>query len=864
MTRYRRAAGIDLGTTNSAFAILSPDGSEALIWEDRFKRKTYPSVIGIDSQSSAWITGWDAWNRRGIPPHPITSVKRVMGTGRPVTLADRSLLPEEASAEILKGLAESARTFLSNRPEDGKLEFEAAVITVPAYFDAPQIEATRKAGELANIEVLSLVQEPTAAAMYYAWKHGIGDGTFLVYDLGGGTFDVSIIRSLHGEYQVLGVDGDNFLGGDDFDKRLAEHFRQRLVEQGYSLDLDIANSPDDATRFFLLTKTAQEVKEQLSTSEVQYVARRDLFKDQDGNPVTLELEYSRAEFEQLISELVDQSIECCMSALGKSQERGNVGIEDIDHVLLVGGSTYVPLVKKRVAEAFCSGKSKSEAPLQDEPDTCVALGAAIYASTFGGLEVLGEDSVLHITSQTYTHESEIDINANLRLPDELAQRVRTVALINQAGDVTSLVRPIEDDDSMRVEFEEIALPDEGEHRFRVECCDADGDPLADFEIQIYRGNPDRYRPAGSALSNLTVLAKDIYLEVVRDHRVDRQLLMGRGTSLPSSGEFRFFTADKSGAVILRLYQNRFPIRSIHLSVPDETEVGTPVDLKLNIDETMNMVAEGEILGQKFWAQIEAPPPRDLKGWADVEKILNDVEIVGKQLWGNEARYFRRATDPLVSGIREAARTDPEKLQALLARLEDMLDTYRNRESALTPAWERFESLMTAVKRVVYRGDGKRQLGLSSDEWREKLDHLEAQGRKAYADSEQHTWTQIFNQIQATWESLSQDEYRFSSHSDPAHHVEELKATLREAIDDLRSDIHAFTVSPNEETAQIQRKELDALRAELTERVEKVLDRLESSELTPTKAKPELDRLFESLHFIRKRLDKLPTLGLVSR
>lgn len=865
MNRYMRAVGIDLGTTNSALAVLAPDGSETWIWEDRFKRKTYPSVVGLDASHTRIMTGWDAWNRRGMAPYPITSVKRVMGTGRAVTLGERSLLPEEASSEILKGLTASARAFLEGKSEDFEVGFDQAVITVPAYFDAPQIEATRKAGELAGLKVLSLVQEPTAAAMYYAWKHGIGDGTFLVYDLGGGTFDVSIIRSMHGEYQVLGIDGDNFLGGDDFDKRLAEHFRKHLVQVGYDLDLDIANNPDDVVRFFLLSKVAQEVKESLSTSEVQYVARRDIFVDHQNNPVTLELEFSREEFDALIQDLVEQSIQCCHNAILRSFERGNVSLADIEHVLLVGGSTHVPLVKRRVEDAFCRGQSKATHSLQDEPDTCVALGASVYAATFGGLDVVVPEGRLHITSQTYTHEPEIDLNAALSLSEDIAEHVRTVALINQAEDVVSLVRPVPTDSGdLRIEFEEIRLADEGTHRFRMECCDADGDPVATFEVPIYRGRPESYKPAGSALSNLTVLAKELYLEVVRDGRVDRQLLIGRGTSLPTIGDFRFFTADRSGAVILRLYQNRYPIRTIHLSVPPDTELGTPVDLRLKVDETMTMVAEGEVLGQKFWAQIEPAAPRELRGWEDVERLLNDVDQVARHLWGNEARYFRNATDPLISGIREAARTDTEKLQALLVRLEDVLDTYRNRDLALTPAWERMEILLNAIKRVVYRGDGKRQLGLSTDEWTQKLEALEQNGRNAYTSADQTTWTQIFNQVQAIWESLSQDEYRFSAHSNPQQHVDELKSTLRAVIDELRSDIHAFAVSPNIETAEIQRRELEKLRAELTERVDLPLERLEAAELSPAKAKPELDRLFETAHFVRKKLEKLPTLGLVSR
>jgi molecular chaperone DnaK len=163
---------------------------------------------------------------------------------------------------------------------------------------------------------------------------------------------VSVIRRLMGEYQVLAIHGDNFLGGDDFDRRFAEHLRLHLVAQGYELALDL-NDPSDATRFTLLTRIAREVKEALSTSDFQYVARRDLFTDHAGESVNLELEVSRAQWEELMRSYVQQTLDCCKEALQLAQQAGGVTLQDIDHVLLVGGSTRVPLVQQAVTEFFC-------------------------------------------------------------------------------------------------------------------------------------------------------------------------------------------------------------------------------------------------------------------------------------------------------------------------------------------------------------------------------------------------------------------------------------------------------------------------------------------------------------------------------
>ncbi len=855
----KRAVGIDLGTTNSALAVMSPGGHKLVLFEDSFKRKTFPSVVGWHPEEGHFVSGWEAWNRRALDPKPVMSIKRRMGTQRAVEIGPNELKPDEVSGQILSALQAAAEPALKAELGIDELEMTDAVITVPAYFDAPQIEATKRAGEMAGLNVLSLVQEPTAAAMYHAWNRSIGDGTFLVYDLGGGTFDVSIIRSVTGEYQVLGIDGDNFLGGDDFDRRLAEHFRQHLVEQGYALDLDL-NDSDDAVRFYLLTNLARETKEALSSADVHYVARRDMFEDQDGNLVTLEMDLSRETFEGLIQDLVDQTIECCKAAISHANEAADITMADIDYVLLVGGSTRVPLVRNAVQDQLCSGQTGAGEPIGDAPDTAVALGAAIQAANRGGLTWSEEDASLTVTTSLYTNDDSLTILGKYTGVED----VESIVLLDDTGEIASLSRPQAGDDSMRFELDGIEVSTRGDHAFDLELCDEEGDPLFSVTLPVRRGRDDEYRPTGSALSNPSVLAKDIYLQVTADGRADRQLLVPRGSGLPCSDTFRFRTADSSGAVILRLFQNRFPIRTIHLAIPEDTELGTPVDLNLKVDETMTIVADGEVAGQRFWAQIEAPPPAEERDWASIEKLLQDVEEVQRALWGYEARRFRQDTDLLVAGIRETARTDPDKLQALVIRLEDIVDEFRNRETALTPAWSRFEVLLDAIKRIVFRGDGGRQLGLSTAEWRDRLGSIEEVGRTAYADHNQEVWSQTFNQVQAIWESLAQDEFRFSSNTNPGEQVARMEGRLRELIDELRSEIGGFARSLNPETRVLQDKEIASIEAELAAKIEDVLDGMDLDEMPPNHAKPALDRLFENASLLRRRLERLPNIGVVSK
>ncbi len=845
-----RPLGIDLGTTNSAVSLLEPGGRELLLFEDRFRRRVVPSVVGWDPAAQEVLVGFPAWNRRGLTPAPIQSIKRKMGQGATVEVGPHSWSPEEVSARLLEALPARMLEFAQPKLAGYELRLTRAVITVPAYFDAPQIEATRRAGEIAGLEVLGLLQEPTAAAMHHAWSSGRGDTTYLVYDLGGGTFDVSVIRCMMGEYQVLGIHGDNYLGGDDFDRRFADHLRRQLVSDGYALDLDIQNNPDDATRFQILVRVAQEVKEALSTSTFQYVGRRDLFDDQEGNPVTLEMEVSRGEFEGLILSYVEQTIACCKEALALSKKAADVGLEDIDVVLLVGGSTRVPLVQQLVTDAFCGpSRSKAERPTLDEPDTCVALGAAIHAANLGGL-TLGDDEAdvaVTLTSSLTTRK------ATGRLVGRVTGEAKTAAL----SDITDpekpeLVAEVEVEDG-RFRFANIELPDEGLYHFGLRVG------AAEFPIGIYRGGD--VRATGSALSNPTVLAKDIYLEVVKLGKRGRAMLVEKGTSLPAEVRHRFYTADQSGAVILRLLQNRMPIRTIHLEVPRELPIHTPVDVKISVDDSLTMVAEGAIADQVFWANIEPPGADTQKSWEEVEAVLERADEVSAGLWGGEAAWVREKVEYLKAGIREAARTDPDKLQVLVSRLEDLLEDFSSEAHALSPTYDRFEWRLNQVRRRVFRDPGEKCLGLGADEWTARLAELESRGGQAYERADAQAWRRAYSQAQAIVESLNQEDASYSDPEDP----ETLRRRFRLAHSvarDLQENLAILTLSENEETRAIQRAEklaiLDGLNTEVLIPLEQI-----DPDVGGAAMRAALEKVHGGLRKLEKRLERLPSIGLVS-
>ncbi len=354
-------AGIDLGTTNSEIAAFVNGGVQVLGPE---ANKMLPSCVGF-SPTAELLVGQAARHQQLLyPERTVRSIKRKMGSAEVVRLGEKTFTPQEISALILRELAEWARRDLNRA-------VEKAVITVPAYFSDAQRNATREAGVLAGLEVVRILNEPTAASLAY----GFGDvshHTAMVYDLGGGTFDVSIV-SVEGDVtEVLASHGNNQLGGDDFDDLLLERLESTFQEQ-YGIDLRQGH-PSAHTRLWW---AAEEAKKKLSFEPYAWV-REEALVIEDGKLLHLELELSRPEYETMIRPLIESTLDSVSKAL--SDARKSPG--DLDAILLVGGSTRTPLISQRLQELV------GLEPRQDvHPDLCVALGAGILASRLAGHEV---------------------------------------------------------------------------------------------------------------------------------------------------------------------------------------------------------------------------------------------------------------------------------------------------------------------------------------------------------------------------------------------------------------------------------------------------------------------------------------------
>lgn len=353
--------GIDLGTTNSEVAVV--EGGSVTVIADAQGRRIIPSFVAVGEDGSV-LVGEPAKNQYIVyPERTIKSIKRKMGSGEKVEMAGVAYTPQEISAIILRHLKAMAEGHL-------KRPVSKAVITVPAYFNDAQRQATREAGELAGLEVVRIINEPTAAALSYESDRAQSK-RILVYDLGGGTFDVSVVALEQGVVEVISSHGNNHLGGDDFDQKIVDHIVEHLEAQ-YAVDMRSAK-PQAMAR---IVRAAEEAKKALS-DQPYVLIEEEYLADKDGSPVHLSLELERAEYEQMIAPYIDETLEAVHIAL-----RGaNLTVSDIDEILLVGGATRTPLVLRRLEENL------GMQPRGDvNPDLCVAMGASIQAAIIGGGE----------------------------------------------------------------------------------------------------------------------------------------------------------------------------------------------------------------------------------------------------------------------------------------------------------------------------------------------------------------------------------------------------------------------------------------------------------------------------------------------
>ena len=355
--------GIDLGTTNSCVAVI--EGGKPVVIPNAEGQRTTPSVVAV-TKAGERLVG-EAAKRQAVTnaPRTVSSVKRLMGSEKRVPIDGKTYTPQEISALILSKLKADAEAYLGEAVTQ-------AVITVPAYFNDAQRQATKDAGRIAGLEVRRIINEPTAAALAYGLDNGKTQNV-MVYDLGGGTFDVSLIRIGDGIVQVLATCGDNFLGGDDFDERIVT-----WLAEGFRADtgLDLTT---DRVAMQRLREEAEKAKKELSAATQTEIHLPFILSGADGVH-HLQKTLTRAKFEELCADLIERTALPVRNALSDAR----LSASDLDQVLLVGGSTRIPAVQAKVMRMVGLEPGKSL-----NPDECVALGAAVQAGRLGGEALAG-------------------------------------------------------------------------------------------------------------------------------------------------------------------------------------------------------------------------------------------------------------------------------------------------------------------------------------------------------------------------------------------------------------------------------------------------------------------------------------------
>jgi len=741
-------------------------------------------------------------------------------------------LPEEISALIL---AEERQQILIRQREldPGNTHVaDRCLITVPAYFGAEQMEATKEAGVLAGIEVLELLQEPSAAAVYYCWKSRIQDGLFMVFDLGGGTFDVSILRRQGGWSQVLGISGDNLLGGDDFDGALAEFIRATVAKEnpGCDLQLDMAR-PEDKRIWDGLVFMAEGVKKALSREE-DYLLRDTNASDRAGARLNIDMKITRARFESLIAPLIEKCIPKCWEAIAKAKLKSGVSLADMNQIFLVGGATHVPCVQLEVRRRFCSGEgaipytpaeveavvegisgddaqqteelrklaremlSRQERagcakPMIDKPDLCVALGAAVQAGLYG-VKMQGDHANIVVTSPRSTSEGATAIAGTVTASEGVKLLGATVYLTGDSTDV-GLEFTLSADGGFA--FRGVPLRMGAESSFDLSVLSDEGFELARSRVKIAQVGVGSVRVPDPG-STATV-SRPYTLNVVRHGIVTRKVLVPSGASLPIEREpYELAVPDPNkGVIYFKVFQGYRLLKSIEAFVDPTVRPGTPITFTFSIGRDHMMRATYQIAGDPDEHPVVIEPPDSLKpSKVDVSKLKDAISQEIEYLEPVKRESFKIRFEKLADSAREAdAKGDEPKLIDRYEQLQGLREEILQDNVQIKPSWLEFEKSYGACTALL-DSLKKQQPDYPDAEVRQNLSASRGAAKTAYGEKAQDRYAVHVEAVQNARKSLSRDYHRAVDETvSPVQrakemigeHLEIAKNLLRKAEDAIR-------------------------------------------------------------------------------
>ena len=654
--------GIDLGTSNSAVAGVR-DG-KAVIYKTPEGTDVMPSAIYRDRRGNQTV-GVRAYDQAIMAPENVAQgFKRLMGTATPLRFSStqQSLTPEEASAEVLKALVGQALL------ESGTDTVGGAVITIPAAFNQMQSEATLAAARAAGLDRVALLQEPVAAAMAAMANARERSGVFLVYDLGGGTFDVALVQAIDGSVTVLAHEGINMLGGRDFDRLIVDNLVRPWLLRTFSLPAGFQTEKKYERLVRVARRAAEDAKISLSTRENTSINASDevvRIEDSSGEPIYIDVPLDRTTLDQLVHEKVTLSLHLCRKVLADN----GFSHEDIERAVLIGGPTKMPTVRRRVQEEL--GIAVEDTSRVD-PMTAVAIGAAIYCegrdwSAVGSTAKSSRASVaasggsLSIAYEYEARTAGTRARLTIRKTSGPSQTtVQVESLLGWTSGRRELSGPVVLD---------LDLTDAGPNRFRALVFDADGRPVADASREIVI---ERLLAASGGVPAIQTIAVKVIDDAGRN---TLEVLVPKGTELPARGREQFRAAETlksgdDGALRLELFQmndeaapdpelnlfiGEFRIPAADLPEGQSVRRGDEVIVHWQMNESQNLSAEVEIpsVGQRF----------DRRNFYDHQIAM--------------ANYDGAEAGELVTDILDNARLDLERAEAALpSSVSDALQPLR--------------------------------------------------------------------------------------------------------------------------------------------------------------------------------------------
>jgi molecular chaperone DnaK len=794
-----KAVGIDLGTTNSAVAIMNTTDTDIVLHKDsRTRRETTPSCVWKDPRSQQKIVGSKAFQRIGTTPAPIRSIKRSMGKQVTVGLGDEQLSPEQVSALILSEMKQQIEEDVASFATESVMWIvDRAIVTVPAYFDQPQIEATRKAAELAGLQVLELLHEPTAAASYYCWQNQIQNGTFLVYDFGGGTFDVSILRCIEGAFEVLGISGNNRLGGDDIDAVLAEELRQRLLSEDYALELDIKNSAEDRHRFDKLKLLAEGVKKELSTADEFVLRSQSNLYDKEGVAVNIDMLFERYEVEQLMRPTIERTIPYCYQALELAQKKADITLADIDAIILAGGTTHIPLVRELVRQTFCADpatsgpRARCTEPVYKRVDTIVGLGAAIRAAAIGGQVSYNAERSVRVSFRGIGATAARQVNIGGRVEALTTDVDLTDGYIRLSIDASGF----EDEQNLKREgafgFTRVPLQPSAENLLTFEVFNG-RDALIATASRSMSQSKDALRPTGGS-SGTASISKALSLEVSRDGKPYRKELIKALTTLPASRDDVFYHPGNTQRLRLPLYQHKKIIKEIIIADLPLLPKGTPVHFTLNVDELASITIKGNVGDKTFETQIDPPAERKPPTVAEVQALDQAFQDALPTLLAGKRDHIQEQYKKARESYEAAAKKD-ELEQAVhdFEEMEELVASNAQTGGTLEPPRAVFDNLVVECINfnqfiaALFTQSGKGTQGYSSQEVSKGIDTQQRQGEHAIAAGDQASYADVLVALHAIRDHLALLYSRAVNSDDTRTESEKaadaIRSTLADAIE----------------------------------------------------------------------------------